>query len=159
MAKFSLMTLTLLLGTLAACGGAQKDEAGTSAPGTLLTGLYEGGQGPRRHQLCMIEREGRSAAFGFTIWGKGDRSCGGRGTVQRDGDTLRLQLDGDPACVIAARLGDGRVSFPAEVSAECARYYCGDGAAMADAQFAAVGTSDADARKATDLVGDPLCPA
>lgn len=141
---------------LAGCGQGGGNAAGAAQTDTL-TGLYEGGTGVRRDQLCMIEKDGR-ASFGLVRWGAGERSCGGSGLVTRDGDRLRLVLDGDDACTIEARIDGARVSLGAGLSPECTRYYCGDGAQLAGARFDKVGGTEADARRATDLVGDPLCP-
>jgi hypothetical protein len=104
---------------LAGCRG--RGEAGASGPRTraapgapvqtaTLTGLYEGGDGPRRNQMCMIEREGRAAPASASSPGApGDKNCSGSGTATREGNVLRLRLDGDESCALEARI-DGRRS-------------------------------------------------
>jgi hypothetical protein len=138
-----------------ATGGAQA-PAGPVQTDTL-TGLYESGSGPRRNQLCMIARDGGNTGFGFVAWSSGDPSCSASGVAQRDGNRLRLLLDGDQSCALEARIDGGRVTFPTNVPEACQRYYCGPGAQMAGVQFDKVGGGEADALRATDLVGDPLC--
>jgi len=154
----------LLLIALAGCrGGEGERRANGAAPAdggevqtATLTGLYEGGEGPRRNQLCVVERDGRGT-FGFVAWGEGERSCSASGSATREGSTLRLRLDGDESCTLDARIDGRRVTFPPNVAAECARYYCGDGVQMTGITFDKVGGEEADARGAADLVGDPLC--
>jgi hypothetical protein len=149
----ALLLLPLLL---LGCGGAQTGD-GAAAAGGSLTGLYEGGSGPGRNQLCLIEREGRAASFGFIVWGEENRNCSASGLARRQGDRLRLLPDGDESCALEARLDGDRILLPETVTPECARYYCGAGAAMTKAEFSRSGESEADARRATDLVGAPLC--
>ncbi len=146
--------ICLLLLTLAGCGDTGKSGSIETAS---LTGLYESGEGPRRNQLCIIEREGRSAGFGFIIWGREGRNCSASGLVAREGNRLRLRPDADDSCALDAEVTGQRVTFPANVPAECARYYCGEGAAMNGATFDKTGGGDDDAMRAADLVGDPLC--
>jgi hypothetical protein len=122
-----------------------------------LTGLYEGPAGGRRNQLCLIERDGR-ASFGLIAWGQGDRNCTGWGRAERSGETLRLSMDGDPACVIEARIDGGAITLPDRLPEGCA-YYCGPGAALAGVRFDRSGGTEADAGRAVDLVGDRLCAA
>lgn len=152
----SLRTAAMLSVLLAGCGGGGggKDAA---PPAGELTGLYEGGGGARRNQLCVIDEEGRNPRFGLIVWGSGDTSCGGTGTMRRDGDRLRLLLDNDEACVIEARIAGERVSVSGALSGDCARYYCGGDARLDGAAFDRVGGSRDDAGRAVDLVGDRLC--
>ena len=147
----------LVLILLAGCVQGDGNGSAGAASANSLTGLYEGGTGPRRDQLCLIEKDGRSS-FGFVRWGPGDRNCSGSGPAVREGDRLRLMLDGDASCTIEARIDGSSITFPSSLGSECRRYYCGDGADLAGAVFARTGESEADARRAVDLVGDPLCP-
>jgi hypothetical protein len=159
----------LLLAALAGCRGqsepAVPDGAGSAGPGAspagpvqtdTLTGLYESGQGPRRNQMCMIEREGR-ASFGFVTWGPGEKNCSGSGPATREGDRLRLRLEGDESCTLEARIEGRRVTLPTNIPAQCQSYYCGNGAQMSGTAFDKVAGAQADAMRAVDLVGDPLC--
>ena len=141
---------SVLLIALAGCGG-----GGSDAPGAL-TGLYEGGEGPRRNQLCMIESDGRTA-FGFAIWGSADANCSASGMVRRDGEGLSLLPDDDESCALAVTMEGGRIALPNEIAEDCTLYYCGRGASMAGAAFDKVGDEETDALRAVDLVGDPLC--
>ncbi len=156
----------LILIALAGCrgGGEAAGNNGTKAaqPGgpvqtDTLTGLYEGGDGPRRNQLCMIEREGGRTTFGLVVWGSRDTSCSGSGPATREGDRLVLRLDGDESCALTAQTDGRRVTLPAAIPEACARYYCGSGAQMTGATFDKVAGAEADAMRAADLVGDPLC--
>jgi hypothetical protein len=141
--EVTLLALILLAG----CGQGDGNGSAGSAPAKSLTGLYEGGTGPRRDQLCLIEKDGRSS-FGFVRWGPGDRNCSGSGPALREGDRLRLVLDGDASCTIEARIDGSRISFPSSLGGECRRYYCGDGADLAGAEFARTGATEADPRRA-----------
>jgi hypothetical protein len=161
-AKIAVMILISLAGCRRGEGdgnGAAPAAGAVSGPvqTQTLTGLYEGGEGSRRNQMCMIEREVRSTTFGFVTWGSGDTNCSGSGLATRDGDRLRLQLDGDESCTLEARIDGRRVILPQNIPPACNRYYCGAGAQMTGANFEKVGGAEADAMRAVDLVGDPLC--
>lgn len=163
--------LPVLLLALAACSpGADSggnasiaDSGSASTPAAQkagqssgpLTGLYESGGDVPKDQMCIVE-EGKSARFGLVVWGGGQHSCSGTGTVTRDGGKLRLAMAGDEACAIDATLADGTIVLPDSIPQGCA-YYCGARASLAGASFARVAGGEAASRKATDLVGEPLC--
>jgi len=136
--------------------------AGSPAPAALakaadarLTGLYEGGRGEQKNQLCLVEK-GAETQFGLLVWGGNLHSCSGAGRAVRKGERLSLGMTGDETCTIEASLKDGTVTLPATVPLGCA-YYCGARASFAGASFTRAGTTEADAKKATDIAGDPLC--
>jgi hypothetical protein len=129
--------------------------ASSEAPETRLTGLYEGGSGAQKNQMCIVEKGG-DAQFGLLVWGGNLHSCSGAGTAVRKGERLTLRMTGDEACTIDATLKDGVVTLPAKLPLGCA-YYCGARASLAGARFTRAGSSAADAKKATDIAGDPLC--
>ena len=156
----------LLVIALAGCRSGEKGASNASpAPAATgsevqtatLTGLYEGGEAPRRNQMCMIEREGRDTSFGFVTWGPGDKNCSGSGTATREGNVLRLRLDGEESCTLDARIDGRKVTLPASMPPQCQSYYCGDGAQLSGAAFDKVGGGQPDALRALDLGGDPLC--
>jgi hypothetical protein len=141
-------------------GGPQASKPGASAsspaePGTRLAGLYEGGSGAQKNQMCIVEKGGE-AQFGLLVWGGNLSSCSGAGRALRKGETLTLTMTGDETCTIQAGLKDGKVTLPAKLPLGCA-YYCGARASMAGASFTKSGSSPADVKKATDIAGDPLC--
>jgi hypothetical protein len=140
-----------------ASGAAGGGRSGGEVQTATLTGLYEGGSTARRNQLCMIQREGRGTSFGFVTWGSGDTNCSGSGTATREGNVLRLRLDGDESCALEARIDGRKVTLPTNIPAQCQEYYCGRGAQMSGATFDKVAGEQADALRAADLVGDPLC--
>lgn len=150
-------------GNLAAQGRAQEGapvSGGSSEPtggkaADRLVGLYEGGAGPRRSQICMVEK-GSGTQFGLLVWGDNLHSCSGAGQASRSGERLTLKMAGDETCTIEARISGGTISLPASLAKGCA-YYCGAGARMAGASFTRSGTGEADALKAADIAGDPLC--
>ena len=120
-----------------------------------LTGLYEGRGGDARNRLCVVERGGE-ARFGLVAWRAGGPGCSGAGTAVREGDRLRLDMAGEEACRLEARIDGRGVAFAAAAPPGCA-YYCASGASFAGLAFEKVGGSDADALRARDLVGDALC--
>ena len=122
------------------------------AASVRLAGLYEGGAGAQKNQMCIVETGGRTQ-FGLVVWGANLHSCSGAGDVVRDGERLSLRMTGDETCAIAATLRDGIVTLPATLPAGCA-YYCGARASLAGARFARSGD---DASRAVDIAGDPLC--
>jgi hypothetical protein len=165
----------ILLALVAACGADRqgKDAAGAMENGsevqssrgggggetfssrTDLTGLYEGAAGDRKNQLCMV-RKGTATQFGLIVWGSNDHSCSGAGTAERQGDRLTLTMAGDSSCTIDATMANGNITLPASVPEGCS-YYCGARAQLTGTRFSRTGSSDADASKAKDLAGDPLC--
>jgi hypothetical protein len=126
-----------------------------AAKATGLTGLYEGGGGEQRNQLCIVEK-GKEARFGLLVWGGNLHSCSGAGEAARSGERLTLKMAGDSTCSIGATLKAGTVTLPATLPDGCA-YYCGARATFAGASFTRAGATEAEARKATDIAGDPLC--
>ena len=157
----------ILLALVTACGASDQGNETMSANGANastpvvaaasagLTGLYEGGSTAAPSQLCVIEKGGK-AQFGMVIWGANLSACGGAGLVERDGERLRLRMTGDQACTVEARLSAGAISLEGPVPAGCA-YYCGAQAGFEGARFERKGSMAADAMKATDPAGDPLC--
>ena len=165
--------LPLILLLLAACGRDDPKADNRAAPqaagptgadpvparaaastGGRLTGLYEGGSGPQKNQLCIVEK-GRDAQFGMLVWGGNLNSCSGAGRAEREGGRLTLTMTGDETCRIDASLKDGAVTLPAKLPLGCA-YYCAARASFAGASFTKSGSSPADVKKATDIAGDPL---
>ena len=135
---------------------AQHSPAATAIATTQLTGLYEGGSGEQRNQLCVIDRGTGDAQFGITVWGANMHSCSGSGQAVRAGNRLTLTMDGDSSCRIEASIEGGAVTLPKDFPAGCS-YYCGARARFAGATFTRSGSTAADAMKARDLAGDPLC--
>lgn len=136
----------------AAKGGAPAAAVQTAG----LTGLYEGGSGQTRNQMCILDRGAGDSRFGLVVWGANMHSCSGSGSVTRQGDRLRLSMAGDSTCTLDARIEGGTVTLPASTPAGCS-YYCGARASLTNASFRRTGNTAADAMKARDLVGDPLC--
>jgi hypothetical protein len=165
--------------TLSACGGS--DDAGNQAaapggdnraapakaaagPGPAksavqtagLTGLYEGGTGPQRSQMCIVDKGTGNAQFGINLWGGNMHSCSGAGSAVRAGNRLTLTMAGDQSCTLNATISGNTVTLPTDVAQGCA-YYCGARARFSGQTLERTGTTVADAVKATDLAGDPLC--
>ena len=150
---------------LAGCGSqetaggneASAPESGPAIPASAgLTGLYEGGKAGQPDQLCMIDEGKAPVRFGLVVWGANDHSCLGAGEAVREGDRLRLTMAGDSTCRIEARIEGGNIVLPSSVPEGCS-YYCGARARFAERTLTRKSASAADARKATDLAGDPLC--
>lgn len=160
--KKSLLALALLAG----CGGGDPDTGNRataeSSPSRTavrtagLTGLYQGGAAARPDQLCIIDKGAGNSRFGLIVWSEGVNSCAGDGQAIREGDRLRLQMQGDEACEIAARIEGDTVVMPAEIPSGCS-YYCAAGASLANARLTRAGATAEDAMKAKDFAGDPLC--
>jgi hypothetical protein len=136
-------------------GRSRPDAMGKEAAATRLTGLYEGGSGAQKNQLCIVEK-GREAQFGLLVWGGNLHSCSGAGRAERSGGKLTLTMTGDETCRIDATLEGGAVTLPSKLPLGCA-YYCGGRASMTGARFTRSGTGVADVKKARDIAGDPLC--
>jgi hypothetical protein len=137
---------------------AQQAKSAPAQPPRLATlvGLYEGGAGSPKNQMCVVEGKGGEARFGLVVWGGNLHSCSGAGTVDREGDRLRLAMAGDSACTVEAVISGRTIRMPEQTPPGCA-YYCGARASLGGAELTQTGTGEADAMKAKDLVGDPLC--
>ncbi|HEY1145661.1 MAG TPA: hypothetical protein VGE84_04910 [Allosphingosinicella sp.] len=154
--------LAIALLVLAGCskeGGEGGNEAAPRAPAAgqelTLTGLYEGeGAGPT-NQMCIIAKGG-AHHFGLVVWGSGMHSCSGTGTATREGGRLRLSMAGDETCTNDATISGKTITLPAAIPDGCA-YYCGARASLANARFTQKGTTERDAARAKDLVGESLC--
>lgn len=166
----------ILLALVAGCGAAERDgdnaaagdgngtapaasargggEGAGPAPATLV-GLYESGSGDQKNQLCMVDK-GKGTQFGLIVWGSDLHSCSGAGSAIRSGDRLTLNMAGDSSCSIDATIADGTITLPDAVPEGCA-YYCGARATMTGTRFTRIGATAADAARARDLAGDPLC--
>jgi hypothetical protein len=105
--------------------------------------------------MCVIE-SGGSARFGLVVWTGADQGCSGAGTATRSGNALRLTMAGSEECSIEARVEGTRVIFPPTQPPGCS-YYCSPGARFAGTNLDKTGGSEADARRAKDLVGGQLC--
>jgi hypothetical protein len=129
-----------------------------ASPGALatLTGLYEGGGGEPRHQMCVVNGQGGEQRFGLIVWGGNLHSCSGSGIVTREGNRLRLAMAGDSACTIEASVSGKTIKLPETVPQGCA-YYCGARATLGGAELTQQGTTEQSAMSAKDLVGEPLC--
>jgi hypothetical protein len=153
----------ILLALVAACGASDRhgDQTATgasprvSAEPASLTGLYEGGAAGAPNQLCVVDKGG-TARFGIVTWGPNLGACGGAGVVEREGDRLRFRMTGDQACTIEARLVGGSIRLESKVPSGCS-YYCAPQAGFEGASFARRGSTIAEAMKAKDPAGDPLC--
>jgi hypothetical protein len=141
-----------------AASAAPKAGQPKTTPGRIgtLAGLYEGGTGASKHQMCVVEGSGGSQRFGLVVWGANMHSCAGSGAVTRQGDVLKLAMAGDSACTIEAAISGQTVKLPQQVPEGCS-YYCGAQAKLGGVELTQVGTGKADAMKAKDLVGEPLC--
>jgi hypothetical protein len=171
--KKSLLALALVAGCGASgernasapppTGAAQPNRAEISptaaAPanegGRSLVGLWQSGDPARPNQLCVVRR-GDTPQFGIVVWGANMRSCSGAGTVHREGDRIALTMTGDSACTVPARLEGDRLILGDGLPQGCS-YYCGAGAKLEGTAFSRAGSGAADAARAKDLAGDPLC--
>jgi hypothetical protein len=137
----------------AGAGPASRSEPASAGDSrTRLAGLYEGGSGAQKNQMCIVEKGGE-AQFGLLVWGGSLHSCSGAGRAERRGERLTLTMTGDETCTIDASLKDGKVTLPGTLPLGCA-YYCGARASLAGAGFTRSGD---DVKRARDIAGDPLC--
>jgi hypothetical protein len=143
-------------GNAAAPGQQAKSRPDQPAALGTLIGLYEGGAGSSKNQMCVVEGKGGEARFGLVVWGGNMHSCSGAGTLAREGDKLRFAMAGDSECSFEATVSGKTIRLPERTPEGCA-YYCGARANLGGAELTQSGTTEADAMRAKDLVGDPLC--
>lgn len=150
--------LILLPMLLAACSEPAQD-AGPPMASNSPVGLYERSGVPDRPSRICIAGQGAAMRFGVNTSYEGPQSCTAKGTVRQAGASLTLLIDGNPACSLKATATATGLSLDSAEGPECA-YYCGTNTGFdpgAQNAFAKVGSTEADARRAVDLVGDPLC--
>lgn len=152
-------TLFLIFAALAGCSSGTPTDApqADAAAGEAVAGLYERtGAAATPDRIC-IAGQGTNARFGLVTWGVDNHSCTARGGVTGEPPALTLAIAGGPACTLRATVTASGLTLQAPDGAECA-YYCGAKAAFVPGDFVRVGSSPADLAKATDIVGESLCP-
>lgn len=141
---------------LAACSQpAEKTEPKVAKPDTPV-GLYERAGVPDKPSRICIAGQGDEMRFGLNSSYEGPESCTATGSVRESGSVLTLVIDGNPACALAASLTGTGLTLDRPEGTECG-YYCGGNTDLNEGPFEKVGDTEADARKAIDLVGEPLC--
>lgn len=123
-----------------------------------LTGLYEASNGREpAGRMCFTPAPRGKSFFGIVTEKPGGASCGGSGDATFGlNNTVRLIMGGDQECVIKAKIDNGQITMPSLLSPTCS-YYCAPGATLAKVVFQKTGGTTADAMRAKDLAGDPLC--
>lgn len=120
---------------------------------TDLTGLYA----RDTDRVCVVQKGDSYRIGAFVDYGEG-LSCTGTGTVARAGETLAVTLKGkgDVTCSFDARFAGDRITFPANVPPECAKF-CGPRASFAALDAERLSGSAAEARALRSAEGKRLC--
>lgn len=118
-----------------------------------LTGLYA----RDTDRVCVVRDREAYRIGAFVDYGDG-LSCTGTGTVTRAGETLAVTLTGKAGttCSFDARFAGDRITFPANVPPECAKF-CGPRASFAALDVARLSESAAEARALRSAEGKRLC--
>lgn len=148
-------TMLPLMFLLAACDGEEAEPVAEVQTATI-EGLYQAA-GPEMQpsRMCILSQPTGTASFALVVRNAGG-SCSGAGDAVREGDVLRLTMAGSQPCTIAATVEGRQVAFPSVLPESCA-YYCSPGSALTGTAFEKTGGTSADAMRALDPVGDPLC--
>ena len=150
--------IMLALLPLAACADAPGGDGAPAATApTSLVGLYERAGVPGRPSRICIGGAPGAERFGISTSYEGPQSCTAMGRVRRERSKLTLLIDGDPACSLSATVTGAGVTLDDASGPECP-YYCGADTRFDPGPFAKVGSTAADARRAVDVAGEPLCP-
>lgn len=152
------MRSVILLAALAACSdaGTAPGEAPAKVVGSSIVGLYERAGIPDQPSRICIIADGEGHRFGYKSSYEGPQNCSAKGRVVRSGSTLEFAIDGDPACSLSATVTATGLMLGKSEGPECS-YYCAANAELEPGPFEKVGSSATDARRAVDLVGEPLC--
>ncbi|WP_343518990.1 hypothetical protein [Sphingomonas sp.] len=120
---------------------------------TDITGLYA----RDTDRVCVIRKGDAYRIGAFVDYGDG-LSCTGAGTATRAGETLSVQLKGRSGitCAFDARFDGDRITFPANVPPECARF-CGPRASFVALDVDRLSESAAEARALRSAEGVRLC--
>ena len=151
------MRITILLPLLlTACSEPAEKAVVPAIAGDSVAGLYERAGVPDKPSRICIAGEGADLRFGLNSSYEGPESCTAKGRVRRAGSAVRLLIDGEPACSLSATVTATGLTLNRPEGPECS-YYCGGNTGLDEGEFAKVGSTQADTKKAVDLVGDPLC--
>ena len=158
--------LGLLLLALAACSGGQSG-GNVAAPQDLesaaierglirdpddsdLTGLYA----RDTDRICVV-RKGSDYRIGAYV-DYGDRiTCSGTGTVERNGETLKIALGGE-GCTFDAHYDGDRIKFPGILPDAC-KPLCARRASFTGLEATRLSESAAEAAAMRDASGRRLC--
>lgn len=152
---FRSRSLILLVALAGGCSRADEKAAPAAVAASGVAGLYErAGRTAGPDRLCL-SGQGSDLRFGLATGSDGPGNCTAKGIAVQQGATLRLRIDGAPACTLAATATAAGVTLDAAQGAEC-DYYCGEGATLTPGPFAKVGASEA-VGKAVDVAREPLC--
>ena len=152
------MRIAMLLPLLLA-GCSEPLQESSAAPATTMPsiiGLYERAGVPDRPSRICIAGQAEDRRFGLNSSYEGPQSCTAKGSVRQTGAALTLVIDGDPACRLSAVATATGLTLNAPEGDECG-YYCGAHTDLDAGKFGKVGETEADARKAVDIVGESLC--
>ena len=157
--------LALLLLALAACSGGkggnsqQPQDLETAAierglvrdpDDSDLTGLYA----RDTDRICVV-RSGSAYRIGAYV-DYGDRiTCSGAGTVERSGETLRIEL-GKDGCNFDAHYDGDRIKFPGALPDACKKL-CARRASFTGLETTRLSESAAEAAAMRDAAGRRLC--
>lgn len=115
-----------------------------------LTGLYA----RDTDRICVV-RSGSAYRIGAYV-DYGDRiTCSGAGTVERSGETLRIELDKD-GCSFEAHYDGDRIKFPGALPDACKKL-CAHRASFTGLEAARLSESAAEAAAMRDSSGRRLC--
>ena len=134
-----------------------RDAAGSAVATAGLTGLYEAAAGGGRGQLCIVDKGAGNAQFGIRVSGADMLACQGAGSAVRAGNRLTLKMSGDQECTVDATISGGTVVLD-RATGSCG-YYCGGATRLDGVTLRRTGGAVADALRARDVVGEPLCAA
>ena len=146
----------LLIFALAGCSEAADRPAAADRRTASVVGLYERAGVPDRPSQICVSADEEQLRFGLRSSYEGPENCMMKGRVEQAGSALRLRIDGDPACSVSGTITATGLTLAQPQGAECS-YYCGRNTDLDGGDFAKVGGTEADARKAVDIAGEPLC--
>lgn len=145
--KLTKLTVAGIVLALAACRAEEPAPGANQQQRAAYATITYAGEG--RDRLCLSREPGGVAAF-VTYAASGNANCSIRGTWT-DGEGAAIRPNGDERCTIRID-SEGNAVTLLDGGPACA-YYCGPNASFAGRSF----TEKADAGRAVDLAGDPLC--
>lgn len=122
---------------------------------TEIAGLYARDS----DRVCIVAGNAKGGAGGYRIGATveyGTENCSARGTITRNGDTLRVALDDAPGCTFNARMEGDRIVFPGQVPVGCDRL-CTSRASLAALEADLLSDVPAEAAGMRDDKGRALC--
>ncbi len=122
-----------------------------------LSGAFERKSDLGTDRFCAVGNDENGYQVGMiAMFGPGSK-CEALGEAEREGENVRITLDGEEKCSFSARFDGVELSLPGDLPKGCASY-CSPRAGFEGVSFFMIGEGDAVARSTAGQDFENLCP-